>query len=377
MASRALGYDLITREPITVGPIGDGVSDDYPVLQDLWNRTGVFSLSPGQYFLSRPLKGPKVENVGIIGAGGGIAETTFGPNSGTIFFGGFASDTVIQVPDSTMHAQFVGFAVSRTIQATDGYGLDMGKSCDAAYLYDLWFLRQGVGFRLGTTGYSKAEFIRTEQNLKDGAHITGTWQLENIFSAINGGAGFLCTAQEPDGNALGQYKGLSTYGNRGHGIAFLGKVLEIRLMDSFFGSDGDVEVYVGNDNMGGHNSFTHVMTEDSGGTAGWVFTESSSSNGLAACSCRGGNPHGIVNSAPYFSMVGGGCYNAKEYGILNLAGRVSVIGSRLTNNKTGIGCAIGTKGITAIGNDMRGTITPLDVSLVPEGQRFIGGNFTI
>jgi hypothetical protein len=376
MAGRALGYDLVTREPISVSPAGDGVTDDYAVLQDIFTRAGVFTISPGKFYLSRPLVGPKVANVGIIGAGCGYNDPAT-VNAGTVFIGGFATGTVIQSPGFVSHAQYVGFTVDRSVVATDGYGLDMGASCDEAYLYDLWFLRQKYGFRLGTAGYCKAEYIRSESNVSDGAHITGQWQLENIFCALNGGSGFLCTAALATGNSLGQYKGLSTYSNKNYGIAFLGKVYDIRLSDSFFGSDGSNEIYVANENTGGHNTFTHVMTEDPGGASAWFFAESSYSNGLVGCSNGVGKPHGFVNSAPFLSMLGGGCWGASGYGLLMLAGRATVMGGRFTNNAIGIGCGPGAVGITAIGNDMRNTVTPFDVALVPEAQRVLSGNFTV
>jgi hypothetical protein len=344
------GINLADRKPYVGYAWGDGEHDDQPAIQEAWDCCGLIRVPSGIYSLDNPLVGPKVIGAGIVGAGGGCIDPAHQlKTAGTIFVATFEQGTVITSGAHVTHATFKGFAIDRLVEPKAGYGLDMNISNDGCDLSDLWIEHQLIGLNLATTGYSKAEMIRCQLNKSNGFNITGQWQLDRCFSACNDGIGFACTHALETGNSLGQYKGLSTYNNASHGIAFTGKVYAVRLSDSFFGGDGGAEVYLGNDQPLGQNIFTNVYTEGCRSDFAWVIAAQSGACSLINCSSAGNVRHGLFSESPFLSIHGGVWAGHAGYGILVNAGRALISGANCPRNGTAIGATAAARAVKVMG----------------------------
>jgi hypothetical protein len=326
----------------------------------------------GNYRIDRPLVGPNVDNAGIVGDGAGLKFSSTSASAGTIITANFASGDAITSHTSIQHPTFRGLVITRAQAAVSGFGLDLNASCDFALLSDLWLTRHAIG--LSTTGYSKAEFVRSECNLNNGVNIVGQWQLDRIFSVNNGGAGFSVQAVLPGGNSLGQWKGLSTFGNGSYGIGFFGTATFptpcIRLSDSFFGGDGGHEVYVDSYSSGGQSLFTNVFVEAANGS-GFVFTENAGYVSLINCVASHNKVHGLVSSAPFISVQGGGYYgHASGCGILVLSGRATISSLQCTGNSIGLKADAGCTNLSYVGNYLSGNELPTEFAAASKVQAF-------
>ena len=277
-----------------------------------------------------------------------------------------AAGDAIRSHASIQHPMFQGLVITRRPAAASGFGLNLNSICDFALLSDLWITRHSTGLNLSTTGYSKAEFIRSEFNANNGVNIVGQWQLDRIFSAKNGAAGFAVQAVLPGGNSLGQWRGLSTFGNGSYGIGFFGSTDAptpcIRLSDSFFGGDGSHEIYVDSYSAGGQSVFTNVFVEAANGN-GLMFTENAGYISLINCTASHDSAHGLVSSAPFINIQGGGFYgHADGCGILVLAGKASVSGVQCSGNAIGLKAGTGCTNLTYVGNYLSNNKIPADIS---------------
>ena len=378
-ASRPItGINLSTGAPYSALAWGDGVHDDQPILQAAWNSCGLIKLPAGIYRVDTPLVGPNVDGAGIMGDGAGVKLPASANTAGTIIRATFESGTVIESHTSINHPTFQGLVIERAIAPISGCGLDMGVSSDQALLSDLWLVGHAVGLRLRTTGYAKAEYVRSERNTGNGIEVVGQWQLDRIFSAVNGGCGFEVSPALPGGNSLGQWKGLSTYGNASHGLALKGFPGQgcycMRLSDSFFGGDGGYEVFIDSHSTGNTTVLTNVFVE-AGRLGGFLFTEDAGWISMLNCvaSCNGNN--GISSSAPFLSIQGGGFHgHTTGYGILIVAGRASVQGVNAQLNQYGIGGSVNCPALTYLGNWLSNNSlgpTVIHGSVV----QYSGGNF--
>lgn len=365
-ASRPItGINLRTDAPYSVLAWGDGTHDDQPVLQTAWNACGLIKIPSGTYRIDNPLIGPNVDNAGIIGDGAGLKAPSNPSGAGTIITANFEAGDAILSHASIQHPTFQGLVITRGPAAVEGFGLNLNSICDFALLSDLWISRHTIGLNLSTTGYSKAEFIRSEFNTNNGVNIVGQWQLDRIFSAKNGATGFAVQAVLPGGNSLGQWKGLSSFGNGSYGIAFFGSTaaptLCVRLSDSFFGGDGDHEVYVDSYSTGGQSVFTNVFVEAANGN-GFVFTENAGYVSLINCTASRDSAHGLVSSAPFINIQGGGFYgHASGCGILVLAGKASVSGVQCSGNSVGLKAGAGCTNLSYVGNYLSDNEAPIDL----------------
>jgi hypothetical protein len=359
------GIDLSTGAPYSALAWGDGIHDDQPVLQAAWNACGLIKVPSGNYLIDRPLIGPNVDNAGIVGEGAGLKAPTDSAAAGTIITANFSSGDAIQSHASIQHPTFQGLVITRGPTAVSGFGLNLNSISDFALLSDLWISRHANGLNLSTTGYSKAEFIRSELNTNNGVNVVGQWQLDRIFSAKNGAAGFAVQAVLPGGNSLGQWKGLSSFGNGSYGIGFFGSAAAptpcVRLSDSFFGGDGNHEVYVDSYSSGGQSVFTNVFVEAANGN-GFVFTENAGYVSLVNCTASHDTAHGLVSSAPFINIQGGGFYgHASGCGILVLAGKASCSGVQCSGNSVGLRAGAGCTNLSYFGNYLSDNETPMDV----------------
>ena len=250
-----------------------------------------------------------------------------------------------------LHPIFIGFAICRTEKGTSGYGLEMNPSStqDQCLLYDLHFMNHHVGAHLGSTGWSVAEHLMSEDSRSHGFELIGQWQLNNLFAANNGGSGFLVSSPTPASN--GQWRGLSTFNNARFGMEITGvsagqRIEGLRISDSFFGGDRLGEIYCDSYATAPHY-FTNVYCECQAGCTGMVFTANNPTICLNGCiATTSGAGHGVSSSAPY-TQITGGVYEAvgPSAGVgLDITGaRVSVIGARVTGFSTNIRAS----GITA------------------------------
>ena len=360
------GTALSTGAPYKALAWGDGEHDDQPILQAAWDACGLIAVPAGDYRIDSPLMGPFVDNAGIIGVGAGLKAAATPAGAGTIITANFASGDAIQSHASIQHPVFRGLVITRRPAAISGFGLNLNTICDFALLSDLWITGHFVGLNLSTTGYSKAEFIRSEGNTHNGINIVGQWQLDRIFSVKNGAAGFAVEAVLAGGNSLGQWKGLSTFGNGGYGIAFFGSAAAptpcIRLSDSFFGGDGKDEVYVDSYSTGGQSVFTNVFVE-AAGQNGFVFTETSGFVSLINCTASRDNLHGLVSAAPFISIQGGGFYgHAAGCGVFVPAGRAALSGVQCSANKVGLKAGCDCVGFSYVGNYLSDNEMPTELS---------------
>jgi hypothetical protein len=360
------GVDLGNGAPYSALAWGDGTHDDQPVLQAAWSACGLIRVPAGNYLIDSPLVGPNVDNAGIIGHGAGLKVSSSSACAGTIISANFAAGDAIQSHASIQHPTFQGLVITRVPPAVAGFGLNLNTICDFALLSDLWITKHAVGLNLSTTGYSKAEFIRSEANTNNGVNIVGQWQLDRIFSVNNGGVGFAVQAVLPGGNSLGQWKGLSTFGNGSYGIAFFGSAsaptLCVRLSDSFFGGDGNHEVYVDSYSTGGQSVFTNVFVE-AARSSGFVFTENAGYLSLINCTASRNSEHGLISSAPFISVQGGGFYgHASGCGILVLAGKASICGVQCSGNNIGLKAGSACTDLSYVGNYLSDNEIPAEVS---------------
>jgi hypothetical protein len=366
-ASRPVtGIELGTGAPYVALAWGDGVHDDQPVLQSAWDACGLIKVPAGNYRIDAPLIGPYIDNAGIIGDGAGLKSPSSDTTAGTLITASFASGDAVQSHASIQHPIFQGLVITRLPTAVYGFGLNLNTICDFATLSDLWITGHMIGLNLSTTGYSKAEFIRSEGNADNGINIVGQWQLDRIFSVNNGAAGFAVQAALSGGNSLGQWKGLSTFGNGSYGIGFFGTssapTFCIRLSDSFFGGDGSHEVYVDSYSTGGQSVFTNVFVEAADGS-GFVFTENAGYVSLINCAASRDNANGLVTSAPFISVQGGGFYgHASGCGILILAGKASISGVQCSGNSVGLKICDSCTNVSYVGNYLSDNEIPAEVS---------------
>lgn len=364
-SSPVRGYDRVTGLTVEQLAWADGVHDDGPLLQDMLNKCGTIFPAAGCFDTSITLTPPDhVEGAGIIGLSGGIVGVSDYESRGTIIRGTAPDMTVIKSPAYCTGPTFMNLVIDRKVPATAGYGLDMGISCDHANVSNLFIDNQMVGIYLGTTGFSKAEYIHVQRSKQNGFNVVGQWQLGRCLATLNGGIGFAVTNYTaPEGNSLGQWTGLSTYANLGHGIGFFGPVYDIRLSDSFFGADGGFEIYLAQDNND-TNVFTNVVLEDCRQSFGIYIGPGCGFNSFVNCSVLGGVSHGVLSLAPKLSWIGGQIASfSKGYGLLAQAGKISVQGANIDRNAWGVGATAGVTDISVLGCFLSGNTIPLDVAL--------------
>jgi hypothetical protein len=145
---------------------------------------------------------------------------------------------------------------------------------DRAYLSNLRFANHSIGCYMGITGHSVARDILCESNRNSGFELVGQWQTNNLFSANNGGYGFLVDSNYPASS--GQWRGWNTFNNGNYGIYINGqstsrRIEGIRLSDCFIG--GDVTAEINCDSFGTNpHQFTNIHCEGNAGVNAYSFT---------------------------------------------------------------------------------------------------------
>ena len=186
------------------------------------------------------------------------------------------------------------------------------------------------------------------------------WQMSNVVAGTNGSHGFTFVGLTGTCNSVGQWRGLASYGNGGAGF-YASALAQIRLSDSFFGSDQTHEVYIQNSCGTSYSHLlTNVATELSTTGAGFEY-DSTNASGLVCTNCSGVGHYdsGFVWAGSgnlqlvggLFNINGAGASPGNNFGINIIGGTASVIGvTAISNNGTGIVVTSGASACAVIGN---------------------------
>jgi hypothetical protein len=315
----------------------DGSVDVTEGLQGAWTNHGLIHLPPGTYKTSATLIGPATDGAGIIGEG----------SANTTIISSDLTHDVIQSHDRISGPIFKGLKITRTAQATTGFGLNMNPTStnDWAFVHDLWLLNHAVGINLGSTGYSVAQKIRSECNRFHGFQLVGQWQLLDLFAALNGGNGFHVVSTTPASS--GQWRGLSTFDNAGFGMlvsatSSADRIEGLRISDSFFGGDAAGEIFL--DTFGNAlHTFTNVYCElQPADVAGIVVTQNNPDCLFSGCHAEGSGSGCALNyDGAGTLVVQGGSYITSGNGIAisGTRGKASIMGA-IARSATGTGIAM-------------------------------------
>jgi hypothetical protein len=253
--------DIVAAEDF--GAVGDGVTDDTTAIQNALNTGKRVKLLAKTYKITT--LNMNVAGMQLVGQGGqfGYSKTTLTSSS--------TSATMIIASVSYLVIQ--GIRLTRTATAGGtAYGINFTTVSNFSVLDDLYIDNQYVGLALGSASFAFAQNIYCGNNLNDGLQLVNTgqnlqWQLFNISSQGNAGRGILVVNNAGSSASLGQWSKLSTFSNSGLGLAVIGTsgasaINGIRCSDSFFGEDGNSEIYL--DTYGGLHTFTNVYVEGAG-----------------------------------------------------------------------------------------------------------------
>jgi hypothetical protein len=283
-------------------------------------------------------------------------------------------------------------SVDRTVTATaGGYGLDFSSTTDHGLISGLYVANQYDGVYLGTTAYSIFENTKITSSYRHGVYGLSTqgvqWEMKSIVSQANNGDGFKFECTGTNGMSLGNQTQLTTFANSGYGWRAVGgascPVSGIRVSDSFFGSDGNSEVYL--DTYGSYpHYFSNIDTETAGvHTTGRALATAASNVG-AGFEITANNPSinltAVTGNQHSFSGVTSAAKVSISNSFLLNNGRASVSGKRcgiditgsvrglISNNQSGntgantaqlYGLCLGasTDYTEAVGNDFRSNTT--------------------
>lgn len=342
----------------------DGVTDDTTAIQVAINVGGVCFMPPGTAIVSQITVGT---NQGIIGAARGLC--TIKGNTGGI--------SVVVVSNGSTAPVVQHLTIDKSVTATDGAALDCAGTVQFAYFDDLILKNNYYGLRVRATGWSRAENIIVTNCYGHGVYITNVsgnnaaqWQMYNILSQLNDGSGF---AVVPNASStqmtLGQMTKLATFANTGFGLAALGAAGQpihgIRLSDSFFGQDGNTEVYL--DTYGDLHSINTVFCELAGTTL-TGRTSSTAASGVghglnvtanntyfqaSDCLFSGNSQTGATVAATTYNVMNDNRHTGNTgFGMVFADGNKAVLnGSTFSNNTAGnLSVTANASGLHAKGN---------------------------
>lgn len=287
-----------------------------------------------------------------------------------------ANLSVIHVNASLLGVTIRDLTIDRTTTATSGGdGIDFSLISDQGRLSNIYFKNQFNGLDIGNTGFSFANNLSLIGNVNNGLNATNgaagaagvQWQLDNIVAQANGLNGFLFTCNGTGSMSLGQHKGLASFSNGAKGLVYQGSstcpINGVRLIDSFFGADGNAEVLL--DTFGAFpHTLTHVTMEASTASAPClsvtVNNPAVSVVNSTANACAG---NGITSAGPTLGVIGGNYSNNVGIGIsVTGASTIRIVGAK-------IGGSPQTNGITLAAAAINGVVADNDVSGT-------GGNIT-
>jgi len=371
MTVQVTGINKSTGAPYSATAAGNGTTDDTTVLQTAINTCGLIKLPAGTYRITSTLTFPTYSFGGgtFVVAGGGI----IGAGSGsTTIKADFTNGTAIQANSSvTGHClTHRGYKVTRVGTPTaNSYGLDIGSgttlgvnSPDKVRLDDLILDGHYHGLRCSSTGWSRVTDVISQNNLQDGIHLVAQWQTKNVQALNNGNFGFyIVGVLSPNGNSMGNYRGLTATGNGSHGAYIGGLALTVRMIDCHFNSNSGDGVYCDNTNNGVVNAFTNCTANSNAGGIGWYFGTASGHNMMWGCQGDGQN-YGVYAECVSTSIINGHFNNNTTAGIDITTGKSTVYGPTLSGNGTGLIAAAAVTNITVAFTDASGSTTPFNVA---------------
>jgi hypothetical protein len=293
---------------IAYGADPTGAADSYSAIQTAWTTAGcsVLYFPPGTYKLGTAISGPSTDGAGWIGAG----------QFATTIKASFTTGDMVTSAAFINHPVFKGMTLTRASAATSGCGLQMNTSNNYAIVDDLYITNQFNGLCLQGTGFSSVSHVNAVSNANYGVDIewpspSGNalqWQLFDIFAGSNASDGIHINASGTGSGAVstGQYRALATFNNGGYGV-YLNGLAQIRMSDSFFGSDKLSEVYVaGSTNTQYAHVFTNVSVESSQTGYGFNFQNTNKSPvSLVNCDATNNNLAGAFFYQQNVTVTGG------------------------------------------------------------------------
>jgi hypothetical protein len=298
--------NYITSDPSVIG----NAAATTTAINTAWAANPIITIPKGRYYINGALVPyGDVHGHGIIGdgpwTGNDFAGATWAiGDGGTLIVSTATTGTVISEVASALNSIYQGFTLTRSSQATTGYGIDMNvgsNTNDRCTLRNLALNNHSIGLHLAQTGYSVAEWIAAENNRNHGIEMSGQWQTQNLFSAGNGGSGFFVDALSQASS--GQWRGLSTFNNAGFGLSVTSNagasrsIEAMRISDCFFGQDALGEVRI--DSYGGTaaHMLNNIYCESNSGTNAWLFTANNPAIMMTNCiGTTGGVGSGCISS---------------------------------------------------------------------------------
>lgn len=178
-----------------------------------------------------------------------------------------AGVTVLSAGGPLSNVEISGLTIDSSVTAIAGQiGIDFYPSTSQACISDVAVQHQYTGVRLSNTDFSTFEDSYVTYNQSHGVLVTNSpsgaavqWQLDNILSSSNGGIGFFYDCTGTASMSVGQCNRLATYANSSFGFAAQGSpngsINGFRVMNSFFGQDGNSEVYLQT-----YSTYPHMFT---------------------------------------------------------------------------------------------------------------------
>lgn len=334
---------------------GNGSTDDTAAINSAI-AAGAWFIPPGTYNISAPIT--LTSNTRIIGAGIGKTIIRHTANNTACF----------QLNSGVSNCEISRLSITRSVTAIiGGDGINAQVSCSHCMLRDLYIDKQYNGLKLGVTDFSALKDSIILQCTNDGvlmSNVSGNtngscqWSLFNVLSAQNVGRGFFFgVLSGPSQCSLGTWQNIATHANSGVGVAISGTsgipVYGVRIYNSFFGEDGNHEVYL--DTYGGmhiiQNNFVELagvaltgpnLSTAASGVGSGVFVTSNNLDALITGNYVINNSaHGIYTAASASTNISSNrCVGHVGYGVYLDTGATQYIvhgNSLLTNTSGAVG----------------------------------------
>ncbi len=239
-------------------------TDDTTAIQTQLTAGRVVVLKDNAISLITSALSISVSGSGIVGAG--IKSSGLISTSTTV--------AMISVGSGVNNIVLKNFMLTRnTIGTGSAFGIGFGGNTEETLIDHLWIEKQSYGIAALTTSFSWISNCIITNNTNDGLLVGDIaaaggmqWYLDNILSQSNGGRGFCFATGFTHASSVGTWTRLYTYANSSFGLAVIGisaaPINGVRLYNSFFGQDGNTEVYL--DTYGSLHGISNVFLELAG-----------------------------------------------------------------------------------------------------------------
>lgn len=310
------------------GAKGNGIIDDTLAIQNCIDNNQSIYIPNGVY---------KVTSTITVGTGKRIIGSgtyhfdNLSLENGTVISGEVATDVpVIKVIEGAQHFEIGNLTIKRSsTPIIGGSGLQV-NNCNFGKIHNVECYNHYYGIELHSTGFSQLDDCFTHDNYGHGVFIENNsnsgamqWQINRCLSQQNDGCGFMFHAVTNVYNhaTLGTLTQLNTYANKQSGIRFEGVegtgLNGIRLYDSFFGEDGEHEIYI-NTYSNTTNEISNVYVEACGTSncgrggstpapntgSGMFITETSYSTKIDNSVFISNSSHGISTRCQHLAVRG-------------------------------------------------------------------------